>query len=177
MQFNETPNGELVFELLRNGDVNSFSHRFIADDGGPPTEKELRKHPEWASARWVHRRWEMKEVSVAPVPANRNARLLSISRKSLLDCEVGEWFHEKGFNVVVKEPAPTRSQVFVRDTVAEPARVTVLASNVDPVVRDLGYADALIQSSADGAKSCVESLDDVLRKSVKGYIDAHRGGS
>lgn len=75
-----TDMGNEVFDLIKGGFLNAVSIGFRSIDAGPPTEKELRKHPEWAGANRIFRESELVEFSVVNVPANPDA-LISAIRK------------------------------------------------------------------------------------------------
>lgn len=193
IQFNETPNGKLVYELLKNGDITTFSHRFTSDDSGPPTEDELRKNPGWAAARWVHRKWRMREVSVVPVPANENAVALSIA-KGLDDCEVGQWIksHSSGPTGDTQPDQPTKSgeprggapgaeahEPFIRPVGPPPTIRVVAAAESRPPTATQTPAPT-VRAAADMAGAILKAVRgsigaDFITQGVKNGFDSAKG--
>jgi hypothetical protein len=73
IEFAKTPMGQEVAELFRSGMLNTFSIGFVSLEASPPTKAEKLARPDWAKAELVHRRWQLLEVSVVPLPCNSEA--------------------------------------------------------------------------------------------------------
>jgi len=73
---------KLMWEFLKGGvyDQYSIGFMFNPETASPPTPQELKKHPEWQSARRIIREWEPFEVSVVGIPANNETLTLAISK-------------------------------------------------------------------------------------------------
>ena len=69
----ETPFAEEIYGLVKGGFLPARSVGFIVLDGHEPEEKDIKKHPEWAEARFIIDKWELLEYSVVPVGSNRQA--------------------------------------------------------------------------------------------------------
>jgi len=100
-QFPNTPRGKEYYGLYKDGYINAWSLGFIPDRSqmGPPTDKELKAHPEWKGATNVIRKAEVVEYSGVPIPSNRDALQRAYTEKSLhLSPELAKSFE-------LKEPA------------------------------------------------------------------------
>jgi len=71
---------DAVWHMVKHGDLNGKSIGFLPLDGGPPTAEEIAKHPTWKLARWVYRKSLLLEYAVAPVQANPEALVESVSK-------------------------------------------------------------------------------------------------
>lgn len=71
-----------VFELYADKYLNAWSVGFLPVDGKghAPTEQDIRQHPDWAGARWIHEEWDLLEFSAVSVPSNPNALALAVSK-------------------------------------------------------------------------------------------------
>lgn len=85
LQFADTDKGEEVYQLFKGGFLNAFSIGFLPKANGshPPTPEEIKKNPEWASARRIYDKWELLEFSAVPVPANPEALMTAVKAKEL----------------------------------------------------------------------------------------------
>lgn len=74
--------GSEVYELIKGGFLNAVSIGFkpIDDEFGPPTTKELEKHPDWSGVKTVYRKWKLLEFSVVPVPSNPDALIEAVGK-------------------------------------------------------------------------------------------------
>jgi len=64
---------EKVCRKVKNEMLNSYSITFLPISMGPPTQEEIRKHPDWKHAKNIIREWELIEYSVVAMPANVDA--------------------------------------------------------------------------------------------------------
>ena len=71
---------QLVMSLYRDKFLHTFSVGFIPGQGHAPTEADLRKHPDWVSARHIHDTWELLEFSAVPIPSNPDALALAMAK-------------------------------------------------------------------------------------------------
>jgi HK97 family phage prohead protease len=76
----KTPEAQEVWDLLRDGILQAHSIGFVSHHASPPTPQEIQARPDWATARLVHRDWELLEFSVVGVPANPEALALAVSK-------------------------------------------------------------------------------------------------
>jgi len=67
-RFNKTPEGEISWELFKDGDLNSFSIGFL-----PLEYNDIETGYEFT-------KWELLEYSVVPVPANPRARVMMLEK-------------------------------------------------------------------------------------------------
>jgi len=77
------PRGDEVLSLFQGEFLKAFSIGFDPHESSPPTRDEIRKRPDWAAARLVHRKWTLLEVSVVSVPANPEALAMAVSKGTL----------------------------------------------------------------------------------------------
>lgn len=105
-----TDMGKDVYALIKGGFLNAVSIGYDPDMEmmGPPNEKELRKHPDWAGVRNVIRKWALTEVSVVPVPANPEALINAVGKGMKLSAETRKFF--KSIDVDVR-PRPVQVAV------------------------------------------------------------------
>lgn len=105
-----TDMGNEIFELIKGGFLNAVSIGFRAIDSGPPTEKDLRAHPEWAKASRIFRKSELVEFSIVNVPANPEA-LISAVRKGNLSLSEKTL---KQFGVTIKPVIENKSTTAIK---------------------------------------------------------------
>jgi len=78
VKFALTDRAEEVWQLFKGGYLKAFSVGFLpSETPSSPTPDEIRKNPNWASARRVFRKWELLEFSPVTVPANPEALMLA----------------------------------------------------------------------------------------------------
>jgi len=116
-----TDMGQEVFDLIRGGFLNAVSIGFepVGDNFGPPSEKELKAHPEWAPARTIFREWNLLEVSVVPVPSNAEALIQAVGK----GFEISDRMMERlKLNHKVPALEPSREPVIIKapTTIAAP---------------------------------------------------------
>ena len=67
----------------KRGFLNTHSITFLPIEFGPPTKEEIAKHPHWAEAKTIYRKWELIEYSVVAMPANVDAVTLAKRSKPM----------------------------------------------------------------------------------------------
>ena len=88
VKFALTDRAEEVWQLFKGGYLKAFSVGFLPTEmPSMPTPDEIRKNPEWASARRVFRKWELLEFSPVTVPANPEALMLAFKSGSIKMCK------------------------------------------------------------------------------------------
>lgn len=70
------PFSERVYGKVKRGVLRTYSITFLPIEYGPPTKEEIRRRPDWASAKTIYRKWELIEDSVVAMPANVDAETL-----------------------------------------------------------------------------------------------------
>ena len=88
MIFAETEFAEDIFKLYQGEFLRSFSVGFSwsSAEWVEPTEADVKRHPEWAGARRVAKRWTMKEYSGCPIGINSEAIAEQVAKSSV--CEM-----------------------------------------------------------------------------------------
>lgn len=184
-QYANTEDGQLVFQLLQEGVLNSFSVSFRVGSGqnGVPTERELKDHPEWAGVDWVYRKWKLLEASVVSVPANPQATAISVAKGKLcLDCSAGR---------IIKSYLPevpmSRSGFVAPEFIEE-----VTAVEFGSVIEEhMGYGSPVICEGVDcggwkkrlteevidrvGQKALIEKGDKVVADTVARLLSVAKG--
>ncbi|MGL4553968.1 MAG: hypothetical protein ACRC33_22640 [Gemmataceae bacterium] len=69
-----------VLALVQAGLCLGKSIGFLPRDSGPPTEEELRQHPEWAGARRIVRHWLLVEYACTWMPCQPEALVANVSK-------------------------------------------------------------------------------------------------
>lgn len=105
-----TDQAQDVFKMIDGGFLKAVSIGFdpspYADQNGPPTEKELRAKPEWASVRRVWRKVDLLEWSVVGIPSNPDALIEAVEKGLLLSDETRDRMGIRTTRIVEKKPEP-----------------------------------------------------------------------
>lgn len=98
------------------------------DEVHPPTERELRAHPEWAGARQIVSKWTLYEYSFTPVGSNPEAMALGIEKGRITSASLRLLELPVKVTVVpaaVQEFAPKQKKCYtVTERVVRPRRHT-----------------------------------------------------
>lgn len=116
MQFPEADKYEKsddIYNMYADGMLKAFSIGFLIKENGwhAPAEKEIKEHPEWASARRIIDKWELLEFSAVPVPANPNAFAVAVKSGSIDDKFLAEI---EQFGKDANEPEPEENNDAVK---------------------------------------------------------------
>lgn len=74
---------DAVFSMVKAGILPGKSVGFIPIEVSPPTPEEIKKRPELADVRWIHRKGILLEYAVAPVQSNPQALVEQVSKGTL----------------------------------------------------------------------------------------------
>jgi len=86
-----TERAEEIWQLFKGGFLNAFSVGFIPLEYREPTPDDIKKTPEYASARRLYTKWELLEFSAVAVPANPEALALAVKQHKIKIDKLGEF--------------------------------------------------------------------------------------
>lgn len=124
------PRGDEILALMQGGFLRAFSIGFnpLPGKSTPPTPAEIKRKPDWADVRTVHREWNLLEYSVVPVPANPEALTMAVSKGMLhISRELA-----KSLGVAYVDPKPKRT---VFSVPAMPAEKNTVDRTVKQVIQ------------------------------------------
>ena len=69
-----------ILSLMQDGILRAHSVGFQSLESSPPSQEEIKANPSWADVRMVHRKWNLLEFSLCPIPCNPEALAIAVSK-------------------------------------------------------------------------------------------------